>query len=218
MKSFSLEKTLKNHPKNQNREKSDGFSLIELLLVMTITLVVLGLTASMFGAAMATRARESSRTDAITSAQAALNIISREISNSGYGLENNGIVLADSNNKRLHIRANTSNLDILINSPGEDLTYFYDAATQSIARYDANDTPKSSVVVNRISDVTFRYFNYTGSSSVPTETLTPTADTGRIRITVTVILENVVGQPNNQTVSLTSDITLRNSLYMLNQY
>lgn len=195
-----------------------GFSLLELLIVMTITLVVLGLTATMFSGALATRSRESSRTDALTSAQAALNIISREIGNSGYGLNNNGIVAADSNNKKLHVRANVGNLDVLIQSPGEDLTYFYEPLTKSIARYDPNDNPKSSVVVNRISDVSFKYFSYTGSNSTPTPTSVPTKDTGRVQITVTVILEDVVGQPKNQTVSLTSDVTLRNSPYMLNQY
>lgn len=208
---------IRNNKKSFNSENS-GFSLLELLVVMTITLIILGLTATMFGGALATRSRESSRTDALTSAQAALNIISREIGNSGYGLDSNGIVLGDSGEKKLHVRANIGNLDILITSPGEDLTYFYEPLTKSIARFDSNDTPQSSVVVNRISDVKFRYFNYTGSNSTPTETTTPTTDTGRVRITVTVILEDVVGQPKNQTVNLTSDVTLRNSPYMLNQY
>ncbi len=195
-----------------------GFSLIELLIAMTITLVVLGLTATMFGGAMSIRSRESSRTDALTSAQAALTIISREIGNSGYGLTNNGIVLADSDKKKLHFRANIDNLDIKIIKPGEDITYFYEPLTKSIARYDPNDTPESSVVVNRISDVNFQYFNYTGSNSTATKTDVPTKDTGSIRITVTVILDDVAGQPKNQTVSLTSDVNLRNSSYMLKQY
>lgn len=215
-----INKTKKFSPENGSLKSAGaaGFSLLELIIVMTITLIVLGLTATMFGGAMAIRSRESSRTDALTSAQAALNIISREIGNSGYGLDNNGIVIADSGEKKLHVRANVGNLDILINSPGEDLTYFYEPLTKSIARYDPNDTPKSSVVVNRISNITFKYFGYTGSSSTPTETSVPTADTGRVRITVTVILDDVVGQPKGQTVSLTSDVTLRNSRYMLNQY
>ncbi len=149
---------------------------------MTITLVVLGMTASMFGGAMSIRTRESSRTDALTSAQAALNIISREVGNSGYGLvisnevgnpdygiNSNGIVIADSGLKKIHVRANTDNLDIIIAQPGEDLTYFYEPLTKSIARYDPNDTPESSVVVNRISDVKFRYFNYTGTNSTAVE-------------------------------------------------
>ena len=104
------------------------------------------------------------------------------------------------------------------NEPGEDITYFFDAATASIVRYDPNDTPRTSVVVNRISNVTFQYFDYSGTSSTGVEVSTPTNNTGRVRITVMVQLDPVYGQPNPSNISFTSDVTLRNSSYMLNQY
>ncbi len=202
---------------------SKGFSLIELIIAMTVTLVVLGLVSTIFSSAMSSRKRESQRTDALTSAQAALNVMSREIANSGYGISisgqtNNGIVIADSTNKILHFRANLVNSDLTTNSPGEDLAYFYDSATKSIVRYDPNDSPQTSAIVNRISDVTFTYFNYSGSNSLATQTAVPSTDTGRIRINVLVKMDPVQGQPDNQTVTFTSDVTLRNSNYMLNQY
>jgi Tfp pilus assembly protein PilW len=65
---------------------SSGFSLVELIISMVITLVILGVAVAAFSGALGSRDFESSRTDAITSAQAALNIMSREIGNSGYGL------------------------------------------------------------------------------------------------------------------------------------
>lgn len=195
-----------------------GFSLIELTMAMTITLVVLGVTMSLFSGALGMRARESRKTDALTSARAAINVISREIANSGYGLSNNGIVVADSNDKKIRVRANVVNTDSSTNSVAEDVTYFYDSTNQSIVRYDPNDSPQTSVVVNRISDVKFDYFDYTGSNSTPTQSTTPTNNTGRVRITVTVRLENVQGQPNDQTVVFRSEVTIRNSEYMLNQY
>lgn len=201
----------------------EGFSLVELIIAMTVMLVALGLVSTLFSGAISTRKRESQRTDALTSAQAALNVMSREIANSGYGiaingLKNNGIVTADSTKKMLHFRANIFNSDLSTDSPGEDLTYFYDSATQSIVRYDPNDSPQTSVIVNRISDVTYTYFNYSGSSSTPTQTSVPTIDTGRVRITVSVTMDPVQGQPDGQFVTFTSDVTLRNSDYMLNQY
>lgn len=198
--------------------KNKGFSLLELMIAMTFTLVLLGIVSTMFTAAIGTRSRQSRRTDALTSAQAALNVMSREISNSGYGLTNNGMVPADSNARRLHFRSNVVNTDSSTNSPGEDVTYFFDADTQSIVRFDPNDSPQTSVVVNRISDINLLYFDYAGSSSTATERSSPTSSTGRIRINVTVRLENVVGQPADQTVTFTSDVTLRNSDYMLFQY
>lgn len=110
------------------------------------------------------------------------------------------------------------NSNHLTEDEGEEVTYFFDSTNQSIVRYAPNDPTETSVIVNRISDVTFSYFDYTGSSSTATERTTPTNDTGRVRITVTVKLEEVSGQPTNQTVTYTSDVTIRNSDYMLNQY
>jgi prepilin-type N-terminal cleavage/methylation domain-containing protein len=195
-----------------------GFSLIELIIAMTVTLVMLGIVSTLFTAAVGTRSRQSRRSDALTSAQAALNVMSREISNSGYGLTNNGMVPADSNNQRLHFRSNVINSDSSTNSPGEDVTYFYDADSRSIVRFDPNDSPQTSIVVNRISNISLLYFDYNGSSSTAVQRTAPTSSTGRVRINVTVQMEDVAGQPANQTVTFTSDVTLRNSDYMLFQY
>jgi type II secretory pathway pseudopilin PulG len=205
------------------QNKNGGFSLIELMIAMTITIILLGLVSTMFARVMGTRERESRRTDALTSAQAALNVMSREIANSGYGLNTNGIITNDSHKNRIHFRANVVNNDLVTTSPGEDLTYFYDTNTKSIVRYDAHGinatTPSLSVIVNRISDVQYEYYDYKGSSSTPSAPkTTPTSDTGRVRITITVNLEPVQGQPDNQFVKFTSDVTLRNSDYMLLQY
>jgi prepilin-type N-terminal cleavage/methylation domain-containing protein len=216
----------------KKEKQNAGFSLVELLIAMTVMLVLLGLVSTLFSRALGIRARESRRTDALTSAQAALNVMSREIANSGYGLYTNsdsklplnGIVLADSNVNKIHFRANLENTKNPVTntnpivSPGEDVTYFFDSVTDSIVRYDPNDATPTSVIINRISNVNFDYFNYEGSNSAPTATTTPTVNTGRVRITVTVNLEPVQGQPNNQTVQFSSDVTLRNSAYMLNQY
>ena len=203
--------------KLRRNKNESGFSLIELIISMTITLVLLGLASGLLSGALSTRKRESRKTDALTSSQAALNLLSREIGNSGYGLTTNGIVTADSNPQMLHFRSNVENGDATTNSPGEDLTYYFDEDTQSIVRYDPNDNPQTAVIVNRISDVTFQYFDYNGTST-PTQQTIPTNNTGRVRINITVQLEPVEGQPDNQIVSFTSDVTLRNSKYMLKQY
>lgn len=200
-----------------------GFSIAELLIAMTIMLVVLSLAASLFSISFSKRQRESSRTDALTSAQAALNVISREIANSGYGLTNNGIVLTDSNNRKLHFLSNLTNTNGVTTDKGENITYFFDSVTESILRYDANakgvNSSETSIIINRISSVEFLYFDYSGSSSAtPLPSNTPTLNTARIRVTVRVSLENVQGQTSNQAVTLASDVTLRNSNYMLRQY
>lgn len=218
-------------PKNEK-----GFSLLELIIAMMLMLMLLAIVSTLLSRSLSVRARESQRTDALTSAQAALNVLSREIANSGFGLTapgsrrlaSNGLIPADSNATRLHIRSNINNVGpttvppgstvLSTNEPGEDVTFFYDAGTDSIVRYDPNETPTTSVVVNRISNVTFQYFDYTGINSGGSLVTTPTNNTGRVRITITVQLDPVYGQPNPSSVTFTSDVTLRNSNYMLNQY
>ena len=215
------------------RGPESGFSLIELILSLVITLVILGVAVIVYSQALSTRARESSKTDALVSAQAALNIMSREIGNAGYGLDTNGLGYRDSNNiyhtdctqKRLHFRANSVNTanSTATDSAGEDITFFYDDTSQSIVRYDpATTAPGTSGVINRVSDVDFTYFNYTynaGTGNVDiVSSTTPAANTARVNIKLTVILPNVQGQPSNQTVTLSSDVNLRNSPFMLGQY
>jgi prepilin-type N-terminal cleavage/methylation domain-containing protein len=198
------------------RRQIRGFTLIELLLSMVISLVILGAAVTVFWRALSTRARESSRTDAITSAQAALNIMSREIGNAGYGLNDNGIVL-DSTASVLHIRSNTVNTNNTTSDPGEDIVFYLDGtgANRSVVRHD-NNTNETSGIINRISSVNFAYVNYVN----PPDTLPvgPSPATGKITITLTVELPSVQGQPANQTVTVSSDVTLRNSTYMRGQY
>ena len=207
-----------------------GFSIVELLITMTILLIILGLASTLFSKSLGVRQRETSRTDALTAAQAALNVMSREISNSGYGLKNaasisasNGIIVADSNEKKIHFLSNVQNSNDVVTDAGENLTYFFDENTKSILRYDANangvNSPETSIIINRISNVNYQYFDYSGSNSTPSAASnTPTVNTGRVRIRITVSLENVREQTNNQSVVLTSDVTLRNANFMLNQY
>ena len=211
----------------RENKTASGFSIIELLIAMTIMLVVLGLAANLFSKSLSTRQRESSRTDALTAAQAALNVMSREIANSGYGLLDNGVVFADSGKENLHFLTNIKNNNGVVTDPGENITYFFDPSTESILRYDANEKginqPQTSVIINRISKVEFLYFDYLNSTVIPPPpqpppTYIPTVNTSRIRVKITVSLENVQGQTSNQSVVLVSDVTLRNSDYMLQQY
>ena len=75
------------------------------------------------------------------------------------------------------------------------------------------------MIVNKISNVTFSYFDYpaTGAPTAEPGNTTPTLDTGRVRLTVDVTLDPVAGQPQ-ESVRFTSEINLRNSSYMLRQY
>ena len=200
------------------KKREAGFSLIELIFSMLLTVMILGIVVMTFTSAMNTRSRESSKTDAITSTQAALNIISREVGNSGFGLETNGIIVGDSNSERLHFRMNTGNGDGATGAPGEDVTFYWDSASQSVVRYDAYGGGSTSGVINRVSELDFIYYNYDDVTGTYTSSLTPSSTTGRVTINLKVTLPPVTGQPSGQQVKVSSDVTLRNSPYMLRQY
>lgn len=210
--------------RNAARAKREaGYTLIELLLSLAISLVIFGAAVATFTGALNGREYQSARTDAIVSAQAAINIMSREIGNSGYGLLNNGLVLADSNATRLHFRTNVDNSDYSTTDINEDVTFYCDSCDSdggSVVRYDAN-SGLTSGIINKVSRVQFQYWNYDDITHAVTGPFTaPTLNTGRVTITLTVIINTVQGQPTGDAanVTVTSDVTLRNSPYMLNRY
>jgi Tfp pilus assembly protein PilW len=205
-----------------------GFSLVELIMSLVLSLLILGVAVATFSGALGSRDRESSRTDALTSAQAALNVMSREIGNSGYGLNDNGIVLADSNTNQIRVRANIDNVGgngANTSQKDEDIVYYCEtcngSTTGSVVRSDRNISPDSpSGIINRVSDVDFAYFDADPATCLlSTTALTaPTINTAKVRITLIVILPEARGQALNQKQRLTSDVTLRNSPCMLRQY
>ena len=133
-------------------------------------------------------------------------------------------MMNDSNADLLHFVSNHVNTNDNLLQPGENVTYYFEPGTKSILRHDAHGNPDgtavTSIIINRISSVKFDFFDYIGNNPIPTMGVVPTANTGRVRITLTVNMEDVsgVGQIKNDKVILTSDVTLRNSSYMLKNY
>ena len=205
------------------KRSQEGFSLVELIVSMVITLVMLGAVVGTFTSALSIRSYETNKTDALASTKAALNVMSREIGNSGFGLKrgifaSNGLVQGDCNATRLHFRANTNNLNSVTTDAGEDVTFYYDATTQSIVRYDPNASSTKSAIIDQVSNVQFTYFDY-AKTGAATQVATPSDSTARVRIKLTVLL---VADPtdvtNKRNVTVESDITLRNAPYSIGQY
>ena len=215
----------------QNTQRSEGFSLIELIIAMTITLTVLGLAGSLLASSFNVRARENQKTDALADAQRALNIMTREIANTGFGLANNGIVGADSNASAIRIRSNLNAFDgqttsTSISDRNEDVKYsLYSAGNDSyIVRLDIGTQNQTTVLANRVDTLNIRYFpakvTYTASSancdiSTTSPEVTQKSDTTYLVLSVCVELpaRGQPGSPGYQPVSrvqLVSDVYLRN--------
>lgn len=148
---------------NKSRTKSSGqsgFSLMELLVGMSITLVIMTIASTLLASSFAIRGRENQRSAAIADAQRALNTMSREIANAGYGLSTNGIVAGDSGLNQIRVR---SDLDLsgATGTTGEDLKYalINDANGSFIVRMDLQPSQTTGLIANRIDGLKIRYYD-----------------------------------------------------------
>ena len=141
--------------------QQSGFSLVELFIAMTVTLVIMAIASTLLASSFYVRTRESQRSSAIADAQRALNILSREIANAGYGLSTNGIVSGgDSGATSIRIR---SDLDLsgVTNGSGEDVKYVLvnDANGSFIVRLNLQPTQTTGLLANRIDGLAIYYYD-----------------------------------------------------------
>src|SRR5438552_10925757 len=172
------------------RKVQGGFSLMELIIAMTITLVVMGIASTMLARAFNVRTRANDNSDALADAQRALNIMSREIAQAGFNMSDNGIVAADSvtdgnGNSTIRIRANLNKFNTAASTAarngigisgedaGEDVKYFIFPVpannTMLLARYDAYAPGggSSTVLANRLDGLQIHYFSQRVTYNVP---------------------------------------------------
>ncbi len=196
----------------QLRAKTEaGFSILELLIAMTITLLVMAAASTLLATSLRTRTRENLRSDALASAQRALNIMSREIGNAGYGLTDNGIVAVDSGNNSIRVRANLNN-DVSLDQTDEDVRFIFQTANSAIVRFDNSPGPNGTSVVlaTNITGLTITYWNAAGGAATA-------ATAERISIDVSVNLPAGPEQPAS-IVRLVSEVALRNAPNTLQQF
>ena len=221
---------------SNHKNTSGGFSLLELLIAMVITMALMTAASTLLANALRVRSRENQKSDALADTQRALNIMSREIANSGFNMTGNGIVAADSGLNEVRVRSNLNRYDYDVSvtddmrnnveDTGEDITYFINSAdnTMYLARHDKFGSG-STVLANRIDGMNIHYFDqkvtYTappgGSdiTNVSAAEVSP-ASAKYIVIAISVTLD-AVGEPGSPgyqppySVLLCSDVTLRNT-------
>lgn len=174
---YRKSKLMNEQKKSQNAER--GFSLVELVIAMAITITIAGLAFTLLAKSMNVRTRTNAKMDALADAQRALNTMSREIANSGFNLSDNGIVPEDSitdanGNSTIRVRANLNKFDSSVSSGartgigtaaedvGEDVKYFLYPTenTNLLARFDAYGTAGAAptALANRLDSLHIHYF------------------------------------------------------------
>lgn len=221
---------------NANLTSQRGFSLIELMIAMTVTVVIACIASTLVAQSLRMRSREDGRSDAIADAHRALNIVSREIANSGFGLMDNGLVPEDTGEGSIRFRANlnayalnadgtTPETSKFVQDADEDIKYTMyndDAANRHyLVRYDAilgaTDPRKgTTVLANRLDSFRLQYFDSTGTELDVEADPFNVRNARKVRITVGVILppQGTPGSPGYQpqsTIDLVTDTVLRNA-------
>ncbi len=222
---------------HRKRSGTAGFSLLELMIAMSIVLVVMGLTSGLLAGSFNVRARENQRSDALADSQRALNIMTREIANSGFGLSDNGIVAADSGLSSIRVRANLNAFEgqassPLVNDRNEDVKYSLWTADGAsyIVRLDIGTQNQTTVLANRVDSLKIRYYpskiSYTMSPAVgglpSCDISTNSAEVAQKSDAKYIVMSICVelperGRPSSpgyqptSRVQLVSDITLRNA-------
>lgn len=217
---------------NSNLSES-GFSLLELLIGMTVTLVIMTIASTLLATSFNVRSREHSRTDSIADVQRALNIMSREIAIGGYGFNNadNGLVAGDCDSETIRVRSNLNRYSAnssTIESSGEDVKFMVDSTggQNYLVRHDrlaSVGTSPSTVLANRIDDMSIIYW---GPDNTPLDVAgdpSRVANAVGVRITLIANLAKVgtEGAPGYQpatTIQLISDVALRNKSQNLATY
>ena len=208
-----------------------GFSLLELSIAMTLTLVLMGIASTLLAASFKVRNRENKRSSALVDVQRALNIMSREIANAGYGLSSNGIVTGgDSDATQIRVRSDLD-LSTATDGTGEDVKYLFvnDANGSFIVRMDLQPTQTTGLIANRIDGLAIYYYDrrvtYTIGNGIITSVRNSagtiqaevTPDNARyivLLLRVTLPAVGAAGSPGYQPPSATqlaSTVSLRNS-------
>ena len=156
------------------RAAEAGFSLIELLFALGITLIVLGAASTLMAGAFNIRRYEDVRSDGLADVRRALNTMSREIAvaganlPAGVGLPSNGIVAANSDSQSIRVVSNlnasggAAGNRTAPSDPNEDVQFaeITSGADRYVVRYDINSVVnRVTVLANRVDNMRIRYFD-----------------------------------------------------------
>lgn len=196
-----------------------GFSLVELMVAMAVSLVVLGAMYSVFIGQNRTFSNQESIVDVQQSVRAGMDMIVREVGMAGYDPVRvnfdsntannfNGVTV---NALQLQIKADLNGDGVIDTSNEETIVYAFDATNKRITRTIGSDTQP---FVENVESFTFAYVDGDGNVTATS------ANVRRIRITITGRTAkpdpNYSANSGYRTYTLTSVVAPRNLDYVGN--
>jgi Tfp pilus assembly protein PilW len=214
-----------------------GYSILELVIAMTMTLIITGVAFTLLAASFSVRGRENQRSAALADAQRGLNLMTREIAQSGFGLTDNGIVEGDSSSTTIRVRANLNAASSETSSNSvtdrdEDVKYmlYTDSGSSYIVRLDVNTAAQEMILANRVDGLALRYYadkvSYTETNcdifnvrDAAGNSVSEVTQKSKAKYVVLSLCVNLpaVGSPNTagyqptSLVQMVSDVALRNA-------
>ena len=182
-----------------------GFTLIELMVSMAISLVVLAAIAGTFTVQTRQNSAEEQIGQMQQNVRGALDLMIREIQMAGYkpaGGSFNGIETSTSTTLRIKLDLNSSGDET--DEATDDISYAFDSSTGLITRT-LNNTGSSATVADNITAFSFTYLDANGAST--------TTNTAVRRVTINITARTEKPDPgyttNNgyRTYQLTANVT-----------
>jgi len=190
----------------------------------------MGLASALIAGSFNIRGRENQKSAGLADSQRALNGMTREIANSGFGLSDNGIVATESSSTSIRVRANLNafdkeNTSNSVSDSDEDVLYklFTDSSQSYVERIDINSGARTTILANRVDALVIRYYAdkvaYTAGNCDINTTATEVSTKSQAKYIVIAACVQLPafgtpGSPGYQPVSkvqLVSDVSLRNS-------
>jgi type IV pilus assembly protein PilW len=185
--------------------KTGGFTLIELMVSMTISLVVLAAIAGSFTVQNRQNSAEEQVGQMQQDVRGALDLMMREIQLAGYkpaGGTFNGIQTSTSTTLRIKLDLDSSGVET--DGATDDISYTFDSSTGILTRT-LNNSGSSAILADNITAFSFTYLNANGAST--------TTNTAVRRITISITARTAKPDPsytsNNgyRTYQISADVT-----------
>ena len=191
-----------------SKNKESGFTLVELLIAMTIGLIILAALSSTFLMQRKTYDIQEQIVEMVQTARAAMDMMSREIRMAGYDPTGTGFdgIPYNADPSTVDVYADLNDIPGIDNPTGsyEHITYSYDSANNQIDR-NTNTGGGNKPFAENIDDFNVLYQDADGNATATT------ANIRQIKITITV--RSAKPDPDYggyRTHTLTSFITPRN--------
>jgi type IV pilus assembly protein PilW len=193
-------------PARRPRRAQAGMSLVEVMVVLGITMVVLGVVATVLFSSTRLSSRTSQRADIQGGSRQALAMMTTELRQAGAdpSIPPVGVVaIVYGDSVTVHVRSDLNGDGVLqTTEPSEDVTYSYSAASRVLSR-----DPGTGAVpyLNRVSGMRLTYFD---NANTPILALPlSAADAARVN---SIGLQLTVVEGQAQPMTMSTRVSLRN--------